>query len=182
MKDNELGLTAAATFSTPNAAWEFWKNCPALRPEERRPSGSRCSGSTWTFSLTGAPITGGSKTSITVQAVLTTASPDGLLRHLQIRDRSGGDRNGGQFVSARPSEDEVRGLQQADFPEIDVPCFSERQKQCDKWGDYQMNLAPLSRASPSIVSLPTALTAEFAQKHGLSRSCRLCSRILLAWS
>ncbi len=45
--------------------------------------------------------------------------------------------------------------------------FSKAKKQCDKWGDFKMNLAPFDKKRPIYYEFTECPTAEFAQKHNL---------------
>ena len=45
--------------------------------------------------------------------------------------------------------------------------FQNAKKQCDKWGDFQMNLAPYDKDAPIYYEFTACPTAEFAKKHGL---------------
>ena len=45
--------------------------------------------------------------------------------------------------------------------------FQNAKKQCDKWGDFQMNLAPYDKNAPIYYEFTACPTAEFAKKHGL---------------
>ena len=62
--------------------------------------------------------------------------------------------------------------------------FQNAKKQCDRWGDYQMNLAPFEPGKPIYYEFTHCPTAEFAQTTRAARkSCPPCAtRILLAWS
>lgn len=54
------------------------------------------------------------------------------------------------------------------FQKLMYRAFQNAKKQCDKWGDYQMNLAPFEPGKPIYYEFTHCPTAEFAQKHGLS--------------
>ena len=45
--------------------------------------------------------------------------------------------------------------------------FTNAKKQCDKWGDFKMNLAPFDEDRPIYYEFTECPTAEFAKKHGL---------------
>lgn len=45
--------------------------------------------------------------------------------------------------------------------------FTNAKKQCDKWGDFRMNLAPFEEDRPIYYEFTECPTAEFAKKHGL---------------
>jgi len=45
--------------------------------------------------------------------------------------------------------------------------FSNAKRQCDKWGDFKMNLAPFDKNKPIYYEFTECPTAEFAKKHGL---------------
>ena len=45
--------------------------------------------------------------------------------------------------------------------------FTNAKKQCDKWGDFKMNLAPFDESKPIYYEFTECPTAEFAKKHGL---------------
>lgn len=46
--------------------------------------------------------------------------------------------------------------------------FCNAKKQCDKWGDYQMHVAPFQKDDPISYEFTHCPVAEFAEKHGLS--------------
>lgn len=46
--------------------------------------------------------------------------------------------------------------------------FCNAKKQCDKWGDYQMHMAPFQKDGPISYEFTHCPVAEFAEKHGLS--------------
>ena len=46
--------------------------------------------------------------------------------------------------------------------------FKNAKKQCDKWNDYKMNVAPFDKDAPIYYEFTECPTAEFAKKHGLS--------------
>lgn len=45
--------------------------------------------------------------------------------------------------------------------------FRNAKRQCDRWGDFQMNLAPYDPAKPIYYEFTSCPTAEFARQHGL---------------
>ena len=45
--------------------------------------------------------------------------------------------------------------------------LSNAKRQCDKWGDFKMNLAPFDKNKPIYYEFTECPTAEFAKKHGL---------------
>ena len=45
--------------------------------------------------------------------------------------------------------------------------FKNAKKQCDKWGDFQMNVAPYEKGKPLRYEFTSCPTAEFAKKHDL---------------
>ena len=45
--------------------------------------------------------------------------------------------------------------------------FSNAKKMCDKWGDYQMNVAPYQKDKPIYYEFTHCPVAEFAEKHDL---------------
>lgn len=53
------------------------------------------------------------------------------------------------------------------FKKLMYRAFQNAQKQCDKWGDYKMNLSPFDPNSPIYYEFTECPTAEFAKKHGL---------------
>ena len=59
------------------------------------------------------------------------------------------------------------------------PC----KKQCDKWGDYRMYVAPYDKDQPIYYEFTTCPAAEFAKEHGLLEVMpALCNPILRPWS
>lgn len=46
--------------------------------------------------------------------------------------------------------------------------FLRAKKQCDKWGDFKMNVAPYKKDQPIYYEFTECPTAEFAKKHGLT--------------
>ena len=53
------------------------------------------------------------------------------------------------------------------FKKLIYRAFLNAKKQCDKWGDFQMNVAPFSRDEPIYYEFTSCPTAEFAKTHGL---------------
>ena len=45
--------------------------------------------------------------------------------------------------------------------------FCNAKKQCDKWNDYQMNVAPFNKSEPIYYEFTKCPVAEFAKKHNL---------------
>ena len=45
--------------------------------------------------------------------------------------------------------------------------FLNAKKQCDKWGDFRMSVAPYEKGKPIYYEFTECPTAEFAKKHGL---------------
>lgn len=45
--------------------------------------------------------------------------------------------------------------------------FMNAKKKCDKWGDYEMNVAPFEKDKPIYYEFTACPAAEFAKKHGL---------------
>lgn len=45
--------------------------------------------------------------------------------------------------------------------------FKNAKKQCDRWGDFKMNLAPYEKDKPIYYEFTECPTAEFAKSHGL---------------
>ena len=45
--------------------------------------------------------------------------------------------------------------------------FLNAKKQCDQWGDFQMNVAPFDESKPIYYEFTACPIAEFAKKHGL---------------
>ena len=45
--------------------------------------------------------------------------------------------------------------------------FLNAKRRCDKWGDYDMHVAPYRKDQPIYYEFTACPTAEFAQKHGL---------------
>lgn len=53
------------------------------------------------------------------------------------------------------------------FKKIMYKSFQNARKQCDKWGDFHMNVAPYNENQPIYYEFTKCPTAEFAKKHGL---------------
>ncbi len=53
------------------------------------------------------------------------------------------------------------------FKRLMYKSFQNAKRQCDKWGDFRMNLAPFDPGKPIYYEFTTCPTAEFAKKHGL---------------
>ena len=53
------------------------------------------------------------------------------------------------------------------FKKLLYRAFQNAKKQCDRWGDFQMNLAPFASEQPIYYEFTHCPTAEFAQKHDL---------------
>ncbi len=53
------------------------------------------------------------------------------------------------------------------FKKLLYRAFQNAKKQCDRWGDFQMNLAPFDPEQPIYYEFTHCPTAEFAQKHDL---------------
>ena len=53
------------------------------------------------------------------------------------------------------------------FKELMYRAFLNAKKQCDKWGDYEMHVAPFSPDKPIYYEFTACPTAEFAKKHDL---------------
>ncbi len=53
------------------------------------------------------------------------------------------------------------------FKKLLYRAFQNAKKQCDLWGDFQMNLAPFDPKQPIYYEFTHCPTAEFAQKHDL---------------
>lgn len=45
--------------------------------------------------------------------------------------------------------------------------FKNAKRQCDRWGDFKMNLAPYDENAPIYYEFTACPTADFAEKHGL---------------
>lgn len=53
------------------------------------------------------------------------------------------------------------------FKKLMYQAFLRAKKQCDRWGDYKMNVAPFDPNKPIYYEFTECPTAEFAKKHGL---------------
>ena len=53
------------------------------------------------------------------------------------------------------------------FKKLMYRAFLNAKKQCDKWGDFQMNVAPFDPDKPIYYEFTACPTAEFAKKHDL---------------
>ena len=53
------------------------------------------------------------------------------------------------------------------FKKLMYRAFENAKKQCDKWGDFKMNLAPFDPEKPIYYEFTECPTAEFAKKHNL---------------
>ncbi len=53
------------------------------------------------------------------------------------------------------------------FKKLMYRSFQNAKAQCDKWGDYQMNVAPLDMEKPIYYEFTRCPAAEFAKSHGL---------------
>lgn len=53
------------------------------------------------------------------------------------------------------------------FKKLMYRAFLNAKKQCDKWGDFKMNVAPFEKDKPIYYEFIECPTAEFAKKHGL---------------
>ena len=53
------------------------------------------------------------------------------------------------------------------FKKLLYRAFLNAKKQCDKWGDFQMNVAPFDSDKPIYYEFTACPTAEFAKKHDL---------------
>lgn len=54
------------------------------------------------------------------------------------------------------------------FKKLMYASFQSAKKKCDRWDDYQMNVAPYSKEGPIYYEFTECPIAEFAQKHGFS--------------
>ncbi len=54
------------------------------------------------------------------------------------------------------------------FKKLMYMAFLNAKKQCDKWGDFKMNIAPYEKGKPIYYEFTECPAAEFAKKHGLS--------------
>ena len=53
------------------------------------------------------------------------------------------------------------------FKKLMYKAFQNAKRQCDKWGDFKMNVAPFDPDKPIYYEFTSCPTAEFAKKHGL---------------
>ena len=53
------------------------------------------------------------------------------------------------------------------FKKLMYRSFLNAKKQCDKWGDFKMNVAPFQKDGPIYYEFTECPTAEFAKKHNL---------------
>ena len=53
------------------------------------------------------------------------------------------------------------------FKKLLYRAFCNAKKQCDKWGDYRMYVAPYDKDQPIYYEFTTCPAAEFAKEHGL---------------
>lgn len=53
------------------------------------------------------------------------------------------------------------------FKKLMYKAFSNAKRQCDKWGDFQMNVAPFDPEKPIYYEFTSCPTAEFAKQHDL---------------
>ena len=53
------------------------------------------------------------------------------------------------------------------FKRLMYRAFLNAKRQCDKWGDFQMNVAPFDKNKPIYYEFTKCPTAEFAKKHNL---------------
>lgn len=53
------------------------------------------------------------------------------------------------------------------FKKLMYRAFLNAKKQCDKWGDFQMTVAPFDRDQPIYYEFTACPTADFARQHGL---------------
>ena len=53
------------------------------------------------------------------------------------------------------------------FKKLMYFAFRNAKKQCDKWGDFKMNLAPFDKDAPIYYEFTECPTARFAKEHGL---------------
>ena len=53
------------------------------------------------------------------------------------------------------------------FKKLMYRAFLNAKKQCDKWGDFKMNIAPFAADKPIYYEFTECPTAEFAKAHGL---------------
>lgn len=53
------------------------------------------------------------------------------------------------------------------FKKLMYRAFGKAKRQCDRWGDFQMNVAPFDPEKPIYYEFTACPTAEFARRHGL---------------
>jgi len=53
------------------------------------------------------------------------------------------------------------------FKRLMYLAFRKAKRQCDKWGDFEMHVAPYEKGKPIYYEFTACPTAEFARKHGL---------------
>ena len=53
------------------------------------------------------------------------------------------------------------------FKKLLYCAFRIAKRQCDRWGDFQMNVAPFEKGKPIYYEFTACPTAEFAKQHGL---------------
>lgn len=116
-------------------------------------------------------VGGGEKLSQRPGRQLRLHRADGVLRRLQGRDKPSRDRGDGGNLFL-PS---FRKLSKLKFIDINKPlckkllhrAFLNAKKQCDKWGDFEMHVAPFDKDQPIYYEFTACPTAEFAKKHDL---------------
>ena len=54
------------------------------------------------------------------------------------------------------------------FKKLMYKAFGNAKRQCDRWGDFKMNVAPYEAGKPIYYEFTECPTAEFAKKHGLT--------------
>ncbi len=54
------------------------------------------------------------------------------------------------------------------FKKLMYKAFGNAKRQCDRWGDFKMNVAPYEAGKPIYYEFTECPTAEFARKHGLT--------------
>ena len=69
------------------------------------------------------------------------------------------------------------------FKKLMYRAFCNAKKQCDKWGDFKMNLALYEKNRPIYYEFTACPTAEFAKSTACWRLCPRCAtRILRRWN
>lgn len=69
------------------------------------------------------------------------------------------------------------------FKKLMYMVFKNAKRQCDKWGDYKMHLAPFDKTKPIYYEFTACPVAEFAKRHNLLELCQpFATRIMKAWS